>query len=450
METYRAHCLILPFPVQGHTNPMLQFAKRLQHEGTKITLATTKFLFKTVDEVSGSISVKAISDGYDEGTNVAQEVYLPEFQKVGSKTLTELILKLQDSGCPVDCIIYDAFVPWCLDVAKDLGIRAGVFFTQSCAVNSIYYHVHKGLLKLPLEESEVEIPGLPTLLASDLPSFVSNPGPYPAISQLVVHDQMEKIEEADWIFFNTFYRLEEKVNDWMATILPAKTVGPTIPSMYLDKRLEDDKQYGLNLFKPRTNACISWLSERSMSSVVYVAFGSLAELDAEQMEELAWGLSASSYHFIWVVRESESKKLPKDFVDETFDKGLIISWCPQLEVLAHKSIGCFITHCGWNSTLEALSLGVPMIAMPQWTDQSTNAKFVMDIWKTGIKAQPDENGVVKRDVIGQCINLVMEGQIGQEIRKNAKEWKDFARQAFEDGGSSDGNIKDFVSKLIES
>nr|XP_027062298.1 UDP-glycosyltransferase 74G1-like [Coffea arabica] len=451
METHRAHCLILPYPVQGHINPMLQFAKRLQHEGVKVTFATTKFLFETVDEVSASISVETISDGYDEGANgIAMEIYFPRFQKVGSETLTELVLKLQDSGRPVDCIIYDAFLPWCLDVGKDLGVRAGVFFTQSCAVNNIYYHVHKGLLKLPLEVTEVDIPGLPPLLASDLPSFVSNPGPYPATSQLVVHDQMEKFEEADWIFFNTFYRLEEKVIHWMAKILPVKTIGPTIPSMYLEKRLEDDKQYGLNLFKPMTNACMSWLNERSINSVVYVSFGSLAKLEVKQMEELAWGLRASSYHFLWVVRESESKKLPKDFVKETFGKGLIISWGPQLDVLAHKSIGCFITHCGWNSTLEALSLGVPMIAMPQWTDQSTNAKFVNDIWKMGIKAQPDENGIVRRDVIGQCISIVMEGEIGQEIRKNAKKWKDLARQALEEGGSSDENTKDFVSKLIQS
>ncbi|CDP13109.1 unnamed protein product [Coffea canephora] len=318
METYRAHCLILPFPIQSHINPMLQFAKRLQQEGTKITIVTTNFLFKTLNEVSGSISV-------------------------GSETLTELILKLQDLGCPVDCIIYDSLLPWCLDVAKDLGVRAGVLFTQSCAVNSIYYHVHKGLLKLPLEESEVDIPGLPPLLASDLPSFVGKQGRIHRdwVSKLVLHDQLEKFEEADWIFFNTFYRLEEEVNGWMAKILLVKTIGPTIPSMYLEKRLEDDKQYGLNLFKPMINACISWLNERSISSVVYVAFGSLEDLDRIRIKEA------------------------KDFVDETFDKGLIISWCPQLEVLADKSIGCFITHCGWNSTLEALSLGVPMIAMPQ-------------------------------------------------------------------------------------
>ncbi|XP_071939630.1 UDP-glycosyltransferase 74G1-like [Coffea arabica] len=409
METYRAHCMILPFPIQSHINPMLQFAKSLQHEGTKITLATTNFLFKTLDEGSGSISVKTICDGYDEGANgIVPEIYFPKFRKVGSETLTELILKLQDLGCPVDCIIYDSLLPWCLDVAKDLGVRAGVF-TQSCAVNNIYHHVHKGLLKLPLEESEVDIPGLPPFLASDLPSFVSNSGPYPASSQLVLHDQLEKFEEADWIFFNGFYRLEEEVNGWMATILPVETIGPTIPSMYLDKRLEDDKQYGPNLFKPMNNACISWLSERSISSVVYVAFGSLAELDVEQMEELSWGLRTTTI--------------------------ILYGW---------------LENQNQRSCQKASSLGVPMIAMPQWTDQSTNARFVMDIWKIGIKAQPDENGIVRRDVIGQCISLVMEGEIGQEIRKSAKKWKELARLAFEEGGSSDENIKDFVSDLAQS
>lgn len=215
MQVHKVHCLILPYPVQGHVNPLLQFSKRLQHEGTKVTLAATKFLFKTLQDVSGSISVETISDGFDEGRNetiTSEETYFATFQKVGSQTLTQLVLKLRDSGCPVDCIIYDAFLPWGLDVAKNLGLSGAVFFTQSCAVNNIYYHVYKGLLKLPLEVTEVELPGLPPLLASELPSFLSSYGSYPAIFQLVVNDQMKNMEKADWIFFNTFHKLEEEVN----------------------------------------------------------------------------------------------------------------------------------------------------------------------------------------------------------------------------------------------
>ena len=139
----------------------------------------------------------------------------------------------------------------------------------------------------------------------------------------------------------------------MASQWPFKTIGPAIPSMYLDKRLKDDKEYGLNLFKPDMDICMKWLDTKEIGSVVYISFGSMATLGEEQMEEITWGLKNSNCYFLWVVRDAEEKKLPNNFLQETAEKGLVVSWCPQLEVLAHKAIGCFMTHCGWNSTLEA-------------------------------------------------------------------------------------------------
>lgn len=226
------------------------------------------------------------------------------------------------------------------------------------------------------------------------------------------------------------------------------TIGPTLPSMYLDKRLKDDKDYGINLFKPDTSTCMNWLKNKPRGSVVYVAFGSMAELGAEQMEELACGLKASNYYFLWVVRASEKAKLPENFIKETSEKSLVISWCPQLEVLAHEATGCFVTHCGFNSVLEALSLGVAIVGMAQWTDQPTNAKFVEDVWKMGKRAQPDEKGVVRREIVELCIREVMEGEKGKEMKENAKKWKNLAREAIDEGGSSDRNIDEFVAQLI--
>ncbi|KAI4354090.1 hypothetical protein L6164_002990 [Bauhinia variegata] len=120
------------------------------------------------------------------------------------------------------------------------------------------------------------------------------------------------------------------------------------------------------------DACMKWLSDKQSGSVVYVSFGSFAILDAEPIEEIAWGLKDFGCYFLWVVRASEQTKLPKDFV-ESSEKGFVVTWGPQLQVLEHEAVECFVTHYGWNSTLEALSLGVPMVAVPQWTDQSTNA-----------------------------------------------------------------------------
>ncbi|MCL7041540.1 hypothetical protein MKW94_018474 [Papaver nudicaule] len=166
------------------------------------------------------------------------------------------------------------------------------------------------------------------------------------------------------------------------------------------------------------------------------------------MEEIAWGIRNSNYNFLWVVRATEEIKLPDNFLQETSGKGLVTGWCQQLEVLAHKAVGCFVTHCGWNSILEALSLGVPMVAMPQWTDQPTNAKLIEDVWRVGVRAETDEKGMVKRDKLAESIKVVMEGDRREEIKNNAIRLQELAREAVDEGGSSDKNIDEFVSKIL--
>ncbi|KAL6533791.1 hypothetical protein OROHE_013624 [Orobanche hederae] len=449
-EGKKPHCLILPFPIQGHINPMLQFAKRLLHKNITITLIITKHLAKMTQFSSNTgVPLATISDGFDDGVppGTPQEFYLNRFKEIGASTLKDAVHGLADSGRGVDCVVYDPFLSWGLQVAKELGLAAAAFFTQSCAVDLIYHHLSKGDLKVPLAEKEmVLIPGLPPLEPRDMPSFVSDYGSYPRVLELIV-DQFKGLEKADWLFFNTFYKLEEEVIDYMAKLLPITTIGPSIPSMYLDKRLSDDIEYGFSVYKPMTGACMDWLSEQRPESVIYVSFGSMAQLKENQMEELAWGLKLSNKRFLWVVRSSEQSKLPDDFVQETSGTGLVVSWCPQLEVLSHGAICCFVTHGGWNSTLEALSLGVPMVAVPQWTDQSTNSKFLMDIWKVGVRAPADDNGVVSRGAISSCIREVVEGDMMEESKRNAIKWKELAKEAIDKGGSSDTSIEEFVSSL---
>lgn len=234
----------------------------------------------------------------------------------------------------------------------------------------------------------------------------------------------------------------------MRTLWPIKTIGPTIPSMYLDKRLEDDTDYGFGLFNPNADTCMKWLDSKEVGSVVYVSFGSMANLGNEQMEELVEGIKRSNCNFLWVVRESEQGKLPSKFAEETSEKGLVVNWCPQLEVLAHRSTGCFVTHSGWNSTLEALSLGVPMVVMPQWTDQTTNAKFVADVWRVGLRVKVDPSGIVPREEIELCIREVMQGEKAKGIKENSIRWRELAKEAVDEGGSSGKNIEEFVAELL--
>lgn len=212
------HVLVIPYPSQGHINPMLQFSKRLSSKGLKATFATTIFISQTMkpELLSSDIDFDTISDGCDEGGfSEAESVddYIVRLQTTGSKTLTELIIKHKNSPRPINCILYDAFLPWVLEVAQQFSIAGIAFFTQACAVDYIYYYVHKGLLSLPISSSEtpVIIPGLPLLNLRDMPSFIYVAGSYPSYFELVLN-QFSDISKADFIVVNTFYKLEQEVS----------------------------------------------------------------------------------------------------------------------------------------------------------------------------------------------------------------------------------------------
>ncbi|KHN09954.1 UDP-glycosyltransferase 74G1-like [Glycine soja] len=445
----RVHCLVLAYPAQGHTNPMLQFSKLLQHEGVRVTFVSTVFHCKNMKKLPPGISLETISDGFDSGRigeAKSLRVYLDQFWQVGPKTLVELLEKLNgSSGHPIDCLVYDSFMPWALEVARSFGIVGVVFLTQNMAVNSIYYHVHLGKLQAPLKEEEISLPALPQLQLGDMPSFFFNYVEHPVFLDFLV-GQFSNIDKADWILCNSFYELEKEVADWTMKIWPKlRTIGPSIPSMFLDKQTQDDEDYGVAQFT--SEECIKWLDDKIKESVIYVSFGSMAILSEEQIEELAYGLRDSESYFLWVVRASEETKLPKNF-EKKSEKGLVVSWCSQLKVLAHEAVGCFVTHCGWNSTLEALSLGVPMVAIPQEADQSTNAKHIEDVWKVGIKASVDEKHVVRREVLKRCTREVMDSERGEEMKRNAMQLKTLAANVVGEGGSSHRNITEFVNSLF--
>ncbi|VFQ96626.1 unnamed protein product [Cuscuta campestris] len=450
-----AHVLAIPYPSQGHINPMLQFCKRLVSKGLKATLAITTFHSNssTTPLSGGTVGIDTFSDGCDEsGFAQAASItdYLSRLEAAGSRSLAELLDKYEKSGSPVACVVYDAFLPWALEVAKKYGgVSAAAFFTQACGVNYVLYCVHSGRLELPVATPPVNIPGLPPLDLPDMPSFIYHHGSYPAYFELVLQ-QFRNVDKADFVFVNSFYKLEAEVVDTMSKMSPFLTIGPTIPSLYLDNRVINDTEYGLSLYPldPSTSI-IEWLNTKPAGSVVYVSFGSMAALDRNQMEELAWGLYNTNAPFLWVVRHSETSKLPSGFV-ETPSKGLVVTWSPQLQVLSHRAVGCFFTHGGWNSTLEALSLGVPMVAMPQWTDQTMNAKLIVDVWKVGGRVRVGENGVVGREEVERCVREALDAEKGKEMKENAGKWSELAKEAVSEGGTSDKAIDEFVSSLMMS
>ncbi|KAI6696024.1 hypothetical protein NL676_023734 [Syzygium grande] len=459
------HVLVLTYPAQGHLNPMLEFSKRLASKGLNVALIIpisepSMSLHSTNHHATSSIKIEHISDGFEgmDTDKLSLDVYVELFRVSVRKSLTSFIEQHQSSqDNPAKVLVYDSVMPWALDLAIQHGMHGASFFTQSCVVSAIYYHVHRGTLQLPLEDSQgrghVSVPPvMSNLRLNDLPSFVVNVDAYPEFVKLML-DQLSNVMRANWLLFNTFTELELEVVKWMKSQCPTLTVGPTIPLMYLDKRIVDDKDYGLSLFKPDdAETCIKWLDSKDAGSVIYVSFGSLASLGEEQMEEITIGLKRMKSNFLWVVRESEEKKLPCNFLQDIElldDKGLVVKWCNQLQVLSHGSVGCFMTHGGWNSTMEGVSLGIPMVVMPQWSDQPTNAAFIADVWKVGLRVRVNEKGIVTGEEIESCTKEVMGGERGKEIKENSLKWRERARIAVEEGGSSDNNIRDFAKKIAE-
>ncbi|ESR34280.1 hypothetical protein CICLE_v10004909mg [Citrus x clementina] len=455
---HQPHFLLVTFPAQGHINPALQLARRLIRIGTRVTFATTIFAYRRMANSptpEDGLSFASFSDGYDDGFNSKQNDprrYVSEFKRRSSEALTEIITGSENQGAqPFTCLVYSLLLPWTAEVARAYHLPSALLWIQPALVFDVYYYYFYGYGDLIEEKVNdlIELPGLPPLTGWDLPSFMDPRKSNDAYSFILTcfKEQMEAIvEETDpKILVNTFDALEAetlRAIDKFNMI----AIGPLVASALWDGK----ELYGGDLCKNSSKEYyMEWLSSKPKSSVIYVAFGTICVLEKRQVEEIARGLLDSGHPFLWVIREHENKDKDKGeddvvmkYKEELNEKGMIVPWCSQVEVLSHEAVGCFVTHCGWNSSLESLVCGVPVVAFPQWTDQGTNAKIIVDFCKTGVRVKANEEGILESDEIKRCLELVM-GE-GDEFRGNSLKWKDLAREAAKQGGSSYKNLKAFV------
>ncbi|RZC89569.1 hypothetical protein C5167_027112 [Papaver somniferum] len=280
------------------------------------------------------------------------------------------------------------------------------------------------------------IPGVKDIRFKDLPSPVRTTNPNDPMLDFITRET-GRTHDAAALIFNTFDALEMEVLDALKSELPLPpvyTVGP-LHLLLNQIPLSESQSLGSNLWKEDTE-CMKWLDSKEPKSVVYVNFGSITVMTPQQLVEFAWGLANSKHNFLWIIRpdlvDGESATLPPEFALEIKERGLLASWCPQEDVLNHASIAGFLTHCGWNSTLESLSCGVPMISWPFFAEQHTNCRYLCKHWEVSMEI----NSNVERSEVERLVRELMEGEKGKKMKKKAMEWKKKAVEATSPGGSS--------------
>ncbi|KAI3989711.1 hypothetical protein MKX01_009203 [Papaver californicum] len=472
----KPHVVCIPYPAQGHVNPMMKVAKLLHFKGFHVTFLNSEFNHRRLLNSRGSNSLhglqdfrfEAIPDGLPPPADVNATQDIPSLCISTRDTCYEpfknLLNKLNESGevPPVSCIVSDgAMSTFTLKVAKEFRIPEVVFWTTSFCGFAGYFNYHhlvqKGLVPLKdesyLTNGFLDTPmdwmtGIGDVIRfRDLPSFVRTTDPDDVMVNYAI-GEIAKAKDATALIFNTFDDLEKDALDAFRSQLSLPSIysiGP-LPLLLNQTKQNELQSVGSNLWIEEPE-CLKWLDTKEPNSVVYVNFGSITVITPQQMIEFAWGLANSKHTFLWIIRPDlvvgDSAMLPAEFLEDTNDRSFYANWCPQEDVLNHPSIGGFLTHSGWNSTLESICGGVPMICWPFFAEQQTNCRYSCAHW--GIGMEIDNN--VKRDEVEKLVRELMEGEKGIEMKSKAMEWKKKAEEATSPGGSSGLNLDNLVKAL---
>ncbi|GJX39237.1 7-deoxyloganetin glucosyltransferase-like protein [Tanacetum coccineum] len=414
----KRHAVCIPAPLQGHINPMLKLAKILHSKGFDITFVNTEFNHQRLLRSQGSETLNGLPSFRFE--TIPDGLPPPE-NKDASQDIPSLA-KSTDETCsgPFKTNIHPFFY------------RSKLFGERLFGYNYRWYTRHEWY----------------TL--KDIPPFIRMIYPGDEYMAHFFSLQVNRAKTASAIIFNTFNGLEPDVLDTHSSMFPpCYGIGPL---HLLEKSREDNSLASIksNLWKEESE-CLTWLDSQAPASVIYVNFGSIAVMTNQQLVEFCWGLANSNYPFLWIIKPDlvvgDSAMLPPEFVTRTSGRGLLVRWRPQEQVLNHPSIGGFLTHFRWNSTLESISSGMPMICWPFFADQQVNCWLSCNKWDVAMEIDND----VKRDEMGKLVVELMNGEKGNTLRKNATKWKKKAEAAcVTNDGSSVANLEKLVHHLQTS
>uniref|UniRef100_A0ACD5WAJ3 Uncharacterized protein n=1 Tax=Avena sativa TaxID=4498 RepID=A0ACD5WAJ3_AVESA len=462
----RPHVVLLASPDAGHLIPLGELARRLvEHHGFAATLVTFSSLSDPQALPSGlpaSVGIAALPGVQtdDLPADAFRGTVLVEIIRRSIPSLRTLLLSIS-STTPIAALVPDFLCFTALPLAAELGVPAYIFCTTS--MNFLYLMYRLVELHDDASPGEyrdlpepLEMPGRLSLSRADLPEGYRS-SKAPIYARLLEVGRPYRL--ADGFLANTFHEMEPGTVEAFKQVAdrgafpPVFPVGPLVRS-----NSEEEAAAG-------ASPLLEWLDRQPTKSVVYVSFGSGGALSVEQTAELAIGLEASGHRFLWVVRmpsldglshsfraggdgDDPLAWLPEGFVQRTEGRGLAVAgWAPQVRVLSHPATAAFVSHCGWNSTLESAVAGVPMVAWPLHAEQTMNALLLDE--SLGVALRPrarEDGGVVASEEVAAAVKELMEGKNGRAVLRRAEKLQQAAARALSPEGSSRRALEDVAAK----
>ncbi|KAF8094075.1 hypothetical protein N665_0370s0011 [Sinapis alba] len=461
--------VFIPSPGIGHFRSTAAVAKLLvdRDDRISVTLIVIPPQFSPAASSSYPESKNRLSycllPAVDQSTEHTFISYINSYKPQVRSAVSELSQRRQLAG-----VVVDMFCTSMSDIANEFGLPTYTFYTSNASYLGLQFHVQslydeKKLNVSELNNSNVEF-NVPTLTrpfpANCLPSVMLSKEWFP-----YVVSRGRRLRESKGILVNSVAEMEPQALKFFSdsnSTPPVYAVGPIL----------DIKTDGNDSKDEKRREILRWLDKQAPRSVVFLCFGSMGGFSEEQTRETAIALERSGHRFLWSVRRASPEGtitatppedftnleeiLPEGFLERTAEIGKIISWAPQVDVLKSHAVGGFVTHCGWNSTLESLWFGVPTAAWPIYAEQQFNAFQMVEELGLAAEIRKDyrrdnivgESEMVTAKEIESGINCVMEQ--GSEMRKKVKEMSDKLHVALMDGGSSTAALKKFIQDVVEN
>ncbi|XP_075495878.1 UDP-glycosyltransferase 89A2-like [Primulina tabacum] len=458
-----AHVLVFPYPAQGHMLPLLDLTYQLSLRNLSITILITPGNLPILTPLlTANPSIQTlilpfpnsplIPPGVENIKDLGDRGNIPMASAL--RKLEEPIIQWFESHCdPPVAILSDFFLGWTHNTASKLNIARVGFYTSGAIVAVILDRLWEDLeaLKPGFEVKLQDLPGSPCLAWEELPSLVrlykEQDVPDPSFE---VFKDSTMANTLSWaVVFNSFVALEGEFLNYLSEKMGNPRVYSVGPLHLLGppKNLGDGPISGDDV--------LSWLDECEDGSVLYVCFGSQKFFKKAQMEALATGLERSGVKFVWAVKQVTAQQLadgfgsvPEGFEDRLAGRGFVINgWAPQTAILSHRAVGGFLSHCGWNSTIEAVASGVMILCWPMEADQYVDDKLMVDYKKAAVPVCKGNYTVPDPDELARKITESMSRDVVERIK--AKELRDKAVEAVKVGGSSNKDLDLLVQELAK-